>query len=118
MKNEPNNNIEGWEERFEKMIDSIHFDAPLSDRDYKKCIDFIKQELTKAEQRGAEECLPFLKQYLSSLRSDWGIHPVQAVPAIYISPEQSLRNAADEIDRKKRTEAELEELINRLTNKE
>lgn len=62
-----------------------------------------------------EMVLPFLQSYLHTLQTDYQVHPLQATPAVYTSPETQLRNAADAIESKRKEEIELEKLIHALS---
>jgi len=57
------------------------------------------------------KALPHLRQYKNTLDCDWSLNPVQAVNAVYRSPESVLRDQADEIERKREESIKLNQLI-------
>lgn len=77
---------EDFEKRFENMINNINFDAPLSDRDYDKCIAFIRKERELAESsaytRGQEDKNNEILGWLGMWRDHMKIHAVHALQDI------------------------------------
>lgn len=57
------------------------------------------------------ECLEYLE---NTLETDYSINPVQAVPAVYIAPEDRLQNQIDNIKRKREMLYKVRGLINNI----
>jgi len=96
----------------EESIEELFGKDPLRSRSFE---NKIKKALTEQREAGARELLPYLKAYKQTLDSDWSLNPVQSTTLVYTTPEQSLRNQADAIERKRAESIELEKLIEALT---
>ncbi len=97
----------------EQILTDFKNGATYSDQ-IEKVEKLLAAAHSSGRREGIKEVLPWLKELLHTYQTDWSIHEVQAVPAIYISPEMALRNRADEIENKRIKEGLLSELIKLL----
>lgn len=105
--------LKRWIKKFAYETPKIETDSEFESR----LFGAVDSLLQAREEWLLGQVLPYLRAYKSALASDWGVHSVQAMNAVYIPPEQALRNAADTIEDKRKMEQQLGELIELLTPK-